>query len=492
MFFKRKSCVIFRDYARFGYIIDGSAFGYKKLNDNNDYIGDKILSKSGSVFFSALERNPQSICDIAKKIKDKYVDVDVSTITNDAIEFYVMLERDGFVVSGRDFDDCEIKDRIFSYKVMPDKGILSGQSQVIDHPERNTLDFFEEQFGDNPRLTSLHVEITSKCNERCIHCYIPHEKKIVNMNPTLFYDILEQCIEMRVLHLTLSGGEPMLHKNFCDFLRKCREAEFSVSVLTNLTLLSDDIVKEMKRNCLLGIQTSLYSMDPDVHDGITKIKGSFEKTKEAILDLVYHDIPLQIACPVMNQNKDSYGEVLNWAEKHNVRVSSDYVIIAEYDHAAKNLSCRLSIDEVAAVIHDKSTNDPDYFKRMVSESEKKNQMSPDDHICSVCSSSICIAENGNVYPCAGWQGCVVGNVNECSIAEIWTSSKKVQHLRELRRRDFPKCIQCLDKDHCTMCMVRNANEHPEGDPMVVSEYFCKIANINKKILLEQKKEIMHS
>ena len=139
-----------------------------------------------------------------------------------------------------------------------------------------------EYFKGKPQLTNLHIEITSKCNERCVHCYIPHDAKVSSIEPDLFYDVLNQCKNMRLLHLTLSGGEPMLHKNFCDFLRKCKEYDFSVNVLSNLTLLDDEIIKEMKMNPLLGVQVSLYSMDSNIHDEITQMKGSFEKTKNEI------------------------------------------------------------------------------------------------------------------------------------------------------------------------------------------------------------------
>jgi MoaA/NifB/PqqE/SkfB family radical SAM enzyme len=88
---------------------------------------------------------------------------------------------------------------------------------------------------------------------------------------------------MKLLHLTLSGGEPLMHKNFCDFLRKCNEYNFSVNVLSNLTLLNDEIIAEMKENYLMGVQTSLYSMDPDIHEAKTQKKGSFIKTKNAII-----------------------------------------------------------------------------------------------------------------------------------------------------------------------------------------------------------------
>lgn len=48
MFLKKKSNVMFRNYNSFGYITDNRNFGYKKINDNESNIGDKILSESGA------------------------------------------------------------------------------------------------------------------------------------------------------------------------------------------------------------------------------------------------------------------------------------------------------------------------------------------------------------------------------------------------------------------------------------------------------------
>ncbi len=276
----------------------------------------------------------------------------------------------------------------------------------------------------------------------------------------------------------------MLHKKFCDFLRKCREYNFSVNVLSNLTLLDDNMVEEMRANPLLGVQVSLYSMNPIIHDEITQMKGSLEKTKKGILKLIENDIPLQISCPIMRQNKNCYNEVKKWAKSYKIHAGDDYVIIGGYDHTTKNLNCRLSLDEVKDMIRYKAVNDVKYLKQIKTEAEKKKNSSSDDFVCSVCNASICIAENGNVYPCAGWQSYIVGNVKKTPLNDIWNNSNKVQYLRNLRKKDFPVCVQCTDKDFCTMCMVRNANESPTGDPLVVNEYFCEIAKFNRKIALD--------
>ena len=488
MFFKLKSNILFRNFESFGYITDKRNFGYKQTNNNNNHVGDKILSESGAVFMSILGREPQTLDELTKEISTQFTDIDVRTIKDDATEFYCLLERDGFIVSGKTFQECNEKDTKFSYNLLEPETTRKDSFENITSPEKSTLDFLDEFFEGKPQLTNLHIEITSLCNERCLHCYIPHDYKISYMESDLFYDILRQCKDMRLIHLTISGGEPMLHKNFVDFLRKCNEYNLSVNVLSNLTLLNDEIIKEMKANPLLDVQVSLYSMDSNIHDEITQMKGSLKKTKNAILKLIENDIPLQISCPIMKQNKNCYEDVINWAKKHKILASDDYGIIARYNHTTQNLSCRLSINEIKEIIDDKVVNDSKYIEQVEAEAEKKRNMTLTDSICSVCQSSICIADNGNVYPCAGWQDYIVGNAKVTSINDIWDNSIKVQYLRNLQKKDFPKCIQCPDKEFCTMCMVRNANENPQGDPLVVNEFFCDITRLNKKISLEWKEK----
>lgn len=490
MYVKKKSNVIYRSYESFGFITDNRNFGYKQTNNKRPTIGEKILSESGSIFFSVLERCPLRLSDLVKKISLYFPEVDPAIIEEDVKAFYFLLDQDGFVVSGLTPVECMEKDKGFSYHSSVTNEQTSSSKLIPQDLENSTQEFFEEYYNGKPQLTSLHLELTSKCNERCIHCYIPHDNKLSHIDTSLFYSILDQCRDLRLLHLTLSGGEPMLHKNFCDFLRRCREYDFSVNVLSNLTILDDVILAEMKANPLLGVQVSLYAMDPKVHDEITQVKGSFEKTMKGIRLLIENDIPLQISCPVMKQNKDYYTEVVIWAKKYNIQVGDDYAIIGSYDHVTTNLNCRLSINEIESVLYDKVSTDALYLKQLEAGVEKSKYAQPTDYVCSVCNSSICITENGDVYPCAGWQGYVVGNLKDTSLFDVWNNSEKVHYLRSLRKQDFPKCVSCADKAYCTMCMVRNANESPTGDPLAINEYFCRIARLNKNILHESRAKLV--
>lgn len=484
MYFKLKSNILFRNYGSFGYLTDNRNFGYKSIGKNENNIGDKILSESGAVFLSVLNKIPQTIDDLAIKIKQTYSDCDIRTITADATEFYLNLEQDGFIVSGETAQKCFAKDKKFSYKSFEPDVSSNNSFFSINHPEKTTQDFFDEYFEGKPQLTNLHIEITSICNEKCLHCYIPHENKVNHIEPVLFFEILNQCKDLKLLHITLSGGEPMLHKNFCDFLRNCREYDISVNVLSNLTLLNDEIISEMSLNPLLGVQVSLYSMNPLIHDEITQMQGSFAKTKNSILRLIENDIPLQVSCPILKQNKNCFEDVIKWGEMNKIHVGEDFGIIGSYNHTTQNLSCRLSIDEIKEVISNKVTKDSNYLEKVKIAAEKKKHVFSTDSVCSVCHSSICIAENGNVYPCAGWQGYVVGNIKESMLKDIWEHSEKVQYLRGLQNQHFPKCIECSDKAFCTICMVRNANENPEGDPLDVNEFFCSVTKLNREILYE--------
>jgi radical SAM protein with 4Fe4S-binding SPASM domain len=285
----------------------------------------------------------------------------------------------------------------------------------------------------------------------------------------------------------------MMHKNFCDFLKKAKEYDFSINILSNLTLLNDETIKEMKENRLSSVQVSLYSMEADIHDSITQLEGSFHKTRDNILRLIENDIPLQISCPTMKQNKDSFIEVLRWAHKHKLRAETDFIMMARYDHTTDNLDNRLSLDEAGTIITSILKHNDSYREEILKSGfeEQEQRDRSNDIVCGVCVASICMVANGNVYPCPGWQDYVCGNVKETPLKEIWENSPKVQYLRSLRKKDFPKCTNCPDRGFCAMCMVRNANENPEGDPLKINEHFCKVAALNRRIVLDWRKKIRH-
>ena len=476
MYYKLRSTILFRKYESFGYLTDNRNFGYHFL-DKNFVIGDKIVSESGAVILSFVNKTPQKLEDIALKVHEVYKEANIKTLINDINEFLDDLVLDGFVVSGENPLICNKELDINELKKRKNQGV----EKLKEDKSQTTQDFFEKYFSGKPYPVSVHIEITNKCNERCIHCYIPDKFKCMQMSFRTFEDIVSQCHELNILHLTISGGEPLLHPDILKILSVCRKNNFSVNLLTNLTALTDDIIEEMEQNPLLGVQTSIYSMVSDVHDSITGRIGSFDKTITAVKQLIASKIPVQISCPIMKQNYATYKDVENWAKNHNILAGTDYTIIAEYNHDTKKLTTRLSKSEIKDIIKSKISTDHDYLSEEQREYAKNCQKTEEDYICSVCNSSICIGADGNIFPCAGWNSYVLGNIERCSLKDVWYKSEKVKQLRNFKIKDISSCKYCQNRSYCSICLVRNSNESKSGNPLEACKYFCDIAKIKHEI-----------
>lgn len=460
MYYCKPSYIIFRNCLDFGYLTDNRNFGYDTASKSCLKVGDRILSKTGSVFYSVLTEKPQSVYDLSNQLSRLFIGVSRDEIENDAREFYNELSRDGFIIS------CESK------ALMLSASIFSYENRVPLVMERGKVETGEGSldlnWGTMYHLNRVHVDVSGLCNEHCVHCYIPDSYRRLTMHKDLFQEIIAQCTACNVLNITISGGEPMLNPYLPDFIKLCEKYNYSINVLTNLTLLTDELLYLFKNTPLLSVQTSLYSLNAEIHDEITGVRGSFAKTKKAIETLREHNVPMQINCPIMRLNKDSYKDVLDWAKSLNIESNSDYMLFGCFDGSQKNIKSRLTLSEVEAIIRCQKDDNVD--------ANHSNQIEGDiGRICPVCTNSLCISHTGNVYPCKGWQEFVLGNVQRESLAEIWDNSARVTELRNLSYDDFPKCLSCEDKEYCSLCLIRNANESISNDYKETNPYFCSIA-----------------
>lgn len=457
---------------------------------------DRCYNDTGANWLKEISREPQNIDDIIQRLLQQYEGIDYDTLKTDFMEFAHSLADARFVVIGETIESLNNEDLDFTYNIDNPKTLVTDYTQqTTEKINENTQDFFLEEIQGRPLISALQFELSSRCNERCIHCYIPNGKKNKGFDMPLakVKSILDEFAELGGINVTLSGGEAFLHKDLIEICRYCREKDLKISILSNLIALKDEDIKALKEVNLSLIQTSLYSMTPEIHDFITKVKGSFEKTINAIEKLVAADIPVQISCPLMKANKEGYDKVLKYAQSLKVKAQTDYIMMAQSDLNTENLANRLSLEETEKVIRTIIETDIDYNEKTLKQTSISEEMEFDlerfmkQPVCGVGYDNCCITANGDVYPCAGWQDYVLGNVYKQSLQEIWENSERIKELRKVTQASFPQCLKCEARDYCARCLVRNYNESG-GDMFAINEHFCQVAHLNKRLVEEYREK----
>lgn len=449
------------------------------------------------MFLKQISRTSISTEEAVSNLIKIYDDASYKDIEADFMDFCKDLTANQFIVMGMTENELDENDEDFTYQTEAPFTMCDDFCQdTVTKVKDNTQDYFLGEVQGSPLISALQIELSSRCNERCIHCYIPNGKKNKGYEfPTQkLKSIIGEFAEMGGIHITLSGGEAFLHKHILEICKYCREKDLKISILSNLISLKDEQIPVLKSLNLSLIQTSLYSMDPQIHDTITTVKGSFQKTKAAIEKLVAADIPVQISCPLMKANKDGYPEVLKYAQKLKIKAQTDYIMMAQADLDTSNLANRLSLEETEKVIRDIFDYDLDYQALTLIQKPRNEEIKFDKErflkqpVCGVGYDNCCITVNGDVYPCAGWQSYVLGNVYKQSLKEIWENSERVKALRKITNASFPKCNNCEAFNYCNRCLVRSYNES-NGDMFALPKHFCDIAFLNMRIAKEYKEKL---
>lgn len=466
MYYKFKRDTFFRNYDNIGYIVN--------IPNNSD----RVVNGSGAIFLSLLSNTAKSLEELSNIAFSKFINISLMELQNDIKDFYDRFYFEGFLDRGNTKEECDNSEKIsISNSTKINLNSYKTQNNI------GTQEFLEKYFSKNPQLINFQIELTNKCNEKCIHCYIPHKDKLYNISDELYYNTIKQLKDIGIIILSLSGGEPMLHPNFLKFLKDTQDNGFYIKIFTNLTLLNEDIIELMKNN-QISVYVSLYSMNKINHDAITQVKGSFNKTKSNILKLVKNNIPVYINCPIMDYNKNDYNKVYQWAKSLNLEVRVDYDIMARCDMTTDNLEHRLKTEEMENIINSILDNNKENQKQSVSyELNKDIDFNSERQLCGACITSCCMDAKGNIYPCTGWNyNC--GNLNEKSLKYIWEKSSQMLYIRSLQRKDFKECIDCNNVNFCFMCMAKNANESKTGNPLEIKKHFCDVAHTNRRIVEE--------
>ena len=294
---------------------------------------------------------------------------------------------------------------------------------------------------------SVQLDLTYRCNERCVHCYLDHDDH-GEMTTAEIKHLLDEMAEAGVFILTLSGGEIMLRKDFFEILEYARLLTFCVKLKTNAVLIRERDAARIRDLGVESVQVSIYSHRPEVHDAITLVPGSLERSLKAIRFLKSQGLKVTIANVLMKQNMQDYTGVRALAEEMGVTSTLDPTITPMMDGDRSTVSLGVGDTDLKQVFRDQSlVGDVDEF---CSVPPKPNADELEGVPCSAGHTAAYVSPYGDVYPCVQFP-LPSGNVRTQRFIDIWRYSDQLEEVRSIRVKDLPSCSQCTHVGSCTRC-----------------------------------------
>jgi AdoMet-dependent heme synthase len=294
---------------------------------------------------------------------------------------------------------------------------------------------------------SVHLDLTYRCNERCVHCYLDHDDH-GEMTTAEINDLLTQLADAGVFFLTLSGGEVLMRRDFFEIVERARKLLFNVKIKTNAVMIHEKETARLRQLGIEQVQISVYSHRPEVHDAITKLPGSLERTIAAIRFLRSQGLKVTIANVLMRGNFEDQQGVIDLARELGAVYTLDPTITPKMDGDTSILTLRIPGSELKQIF-----NNPD----LVGDVEEFCAVPPppgedvmDGFPCSAGHTACYISPYGDVFPCVQFP-LPTGNVRRQKFLDIWRYSPQLNDVRSIRARDLPTCSTCAHVGTCTRC-----------------------------------------
>jgi len=294
---------------------------------------------------------------------------------------------------------------------------------------------------------SVQLDLTYRCNERCVHCYLDHDDH-GEMTTAEIKHLLDEMAEAGVFILTLSGGEIFLRKDFFEILEHARRLMFCVKLKTNGILIREREAARIRDLGIESIQISIYSYRPEVHDAITLVPGSLKRSLTAIRFLKSQGLRVIVANVLMAENMQDYTGVRALATEMGVECTIDPTITPMMDGNRSTLNLGVRDAALREVFRDPElVGDVDEFCAIPAPAgESDLEATP----CSAGHTACYVSPYGDLFPCVQFP-LPTGNVRKQRFEDIWRHSERMNEVRSIRIKDLTTCTQCTHVSNCTRC-----------------------------------------
>lgn len=294
---------------------------------------------------------------------------------------------------------------------------------------------------------SAHLDVTWRCNERCVHCYLEHDAK-GEMTTEEIKDVIRQLADVGTFFLSVSGGEPLLRRDCFEILEYARSLRFQTKLKTNAVMIGRKEAARLKKMGIEKVQISVYSHRAEIHDAITKLPGSLRRTINAIRMLRENNVAVSITNVLMQFNSSHAMAVKKMAHELGVEFTIDPTITPMINGDRSVTELGIPLDELYSVMHNEE------FVGDVGEFCAPPSTVDDDilegYSCSAGHTLAYISPFGDVFPCVSFP-MPCGNVRKQKFRDIWFDSPALAELRSVRVRDLHTCSTCSHTAYCSRC-----------------------------------------
>jgi radical SAM protein with 4Fe4S-binding SPASM domain len=195
------------------------------------------------------------------------------------------------------------------------------------------------------------IELTFRCNLRCVHCYCnlpPSDPNAIEreMKTDEVLGILDQIAEAGCLWFLMTGGEPLLRKDTLEILIHAKKKGLITSLFTNGTLVTPAIADHLAEWQPHSVEVTLYGATQKTYERITRVPGSFQRCLRGIELLLDRSVPLALKTMAMTLNQEEIFEIKAFAEERGLKFRFDPMLNARLDGSKTPCDFRLAPEEV--------------------------------------------------------------------------------------------------------------------------------------------------
>ncbi|MGQ9811735.1 MAG: radical SAM/SPASM domain-containing protein, partial [bacterium] len=301
----------------------------------------------------------------------------------------------------------------------------------------------------------ISVELTRRCNLSCSYCYASANPADPDqeLSGGELIEILSEWIAHGLNGIEITGGEPLLHKDFWKVLDFCLDNLSSVALLSNGTLIADAVADRLAQHReKLMLSISLDGSSAQMHDKVSGIPGSFEKTARALRAMVRRGLRVRVAMTVTPDNWREIEPTLLLAKDMGATWFG-WAPLMPFGRGC-NVKWDLTCQEVIE-LGEKEVQLMESYRGFVPAVPNVTRFQPVSWNCGVGWKNVVVGPSGLVRPC------LVFPESSFSFADLKKehipkcfAKPILSRLRELPSPSEDICSDCELRIYCTTCPAR--------------------------------------